>query len=100
MKNNLLDVTCRKLRGAFGYQKMADLPKDKCIEAPPFTHCRVDIPGPFTIRERRSDLKRHCALFTCFASRAVHIEVANAMDADSFIQSEKIYCKTRSCKIH
>ena len=31
-------VTCRKLRGTFGCQKMADLPKDRCIETPPFTH--------------------------------------------------------------
>ena len=31
-------VTCRKLRGAFRHQKMADLPKNRCIEAPLFTH--------------------------------------------------------------
>ena len=51
--------TYRKLRGASGYQKVADLPKDRCIEAPPFTHCGVDMFGPFLIRERRSDLKQH-----------------------------------------
>ena len=51
--------TYRKLRGALGYQKVADLPKDRCIEAPPFTHCGVDMFGPFLIRERRSDLKQH-----------------------------------------
>ena len=42
---------------------------------------------PFVIRKRRSYLKRYCALFTCFASRTVQIEVANAMDTDSFIQA-------------
>ena len=66
---------------------MADLPKDRCIEAPPYTLCGVDIFGPFVIRERRSDLKSYCALFTCFVSRAVYIEVINAMDTDSFIQA-------------
>ena len=80
-------VTCRKLREAFGYQKMAELPKDRRIEGPPFTHCGVDMFGPFVIRERRSDLKQYCDVFTCFASRAVHVEVANAMDTDSFIQA-------------
>ena len=43
--------------------------------------------GPNTIRERRSDLKRYCALFTCFASRAVHSEVTNALDTNSFIEA-------------
>ena len=43
--------------------------------------------GPYTIRERRSDLKRCCALFTCFTSRAVLIEVTNALDTDPFIQA-------------
>ena len=41
--------------------------------------------GPYTIRERRSDLKRCCALFTCFTSRAVLIEVTIELDTDPFI---------------
>ena len=32
-------VTCHKLRRPFRYQKMADLTKDRCIKAPPFTKC-------------------------------------------------------------
>ena len=77
-------VNCHKLRGKFGVQKMADLPKVRCLQVPPFTHWVVDMFGPYTIRERRSDLKRYCALFT---SRAVHIEVTNALDTDSFIHA-------------
>ena len=52
-----------------------------------FTHCGVDMFGPFIIRERRSSRKRYCALFTCFASRAVHIEEICTMEIDSFIQT-------------
>ena len=77
-------VICRKLRGEFGDQKMSDLPKERC-EAASFNHCGLDMFGPFIIRERRSSLKRHCALFTCFASRAVHIKVTCTMETDSFI---------------
>ena len=51
-----------------------------------FTNCGVDMFGLFIIRERRSNLKQYCALFPCFASRAVHIEVTCTMEADSFIQ--------------
>ena len=34
---------------------MADLPKVKCLEVPPFTHSGVDMFGPYTIRERQFD---------------------------------------------
>ena len=62
-------VNCRQLRGKFGVQKMADLPKVRRLEVAPFTHCRVDMFGPCTIRERRSYLKRYCVLFRCFARK-------------------------------
>ena len=41
--------------------------------------------GPHLIKERRSQLKRYGALFTCFSCRAIHIEVTNALDTNSFI---------------
>ena len=88
-------VTCRKLRGKLGDQKMSDLPKERCCEAAPFTHCGVDMFGPFTIRERRSDLKRYFALFTCFAIRAVHIKVTCTMETDSFIQALRRFIARR-----
>ena len=66
---------------------MPDLSKVRCLEVPPFTYCGVDMFGPYTIRERRFDLKRYCALFTYFVNRAVHIEVTNGLDTDSFIQA-------------
>ena len=88
-------VICWKLRGKFGDQKMSDLPKERCCEAAPFTHCGVDMFGPFIIRERKSNLKRYCALFTCFASRAVHIEVTCTMKTDSFIQALRKFMARR-----
>ena len=74
---------------------MSDLPKERCCEAAPFTHCGVDMFGPFIVRERRSNLKRYCALFTCFASRAVHIEVTCTMETDSFIQALRRFMARR-----
>ena len=52
-------VSSSKLCGNFGVQKKADLPKVRCLEVPPYTHCGVDMLGPYTIRQ--SDLKRYCA---------------------------------------
>ena len=80
-------VTCRKLRSRVTEQKMADLPKDRLTEAAPFTYCAVDCFGPFLIKKRRTEVKRYGVLFTCLASRAVHIEVADSLTTDSFICS-------------
>ena len=65
-------VKCRRLRAGAGKQKMADLPKQKLIEASPFTYC-----GPCLIKESQKVLKRYGVLFTCLVSRAIHIETAN-----------------------
>ena len=66
-------VRCRYLRGKLSVQKMASLPVERVTEAPPFTFVGVDLFGPFLIKQRRSELKRYGVMFTCFASRAVHI---------------------------
>ncbi|XP_071965648.1 uncharacterized protein [Antedon mediterranea] len=72
-------VTCRRLRDGLQTQKMADLPKDRLENHPPFTYCAVDIFGPFYIRERRSRLKRYGVVFTCMYSGAIHMESVNTL---------------------
>ena len=64
---------------------MANLPACRLKKAASFTHCGVDIIGPFTVKQRRSTVKRYGAMFPCMASRAVHIEVTFSLDTDSFI---------------
>ena len=78
-------VDCCRLRGRIEEQKMADLLACRFTETAPFTHCGVDIFGPFIVKQRRSEIKRYGAMFTCMASRAVHIEVTFSLDSDSFI---------------
>ena len=66
---------------------MADLPEDRLEPAPPFTYCAVDFFGPWHIKDGRKELKRYGALFTCMASRSIHIETANSLDTDLFINA-------------
>ena len=68
-------------------QKMADLPKSRVEPAPLFTYCGVDSFGPWQVQRGRSVDKRYGALFTCFAGRTVHIEVADPLETDPFIQA-------------
>ena len=57
------------------------------MEVPPFTYCRVDTFGPFIIKQRRSEVKRYGAMFTCMNSRAVYVEVTHSLNTVSFIQA-------------
>ena len=71
-------VTCRRLRRSLEQQKMASLPRDRVEQALPFSYCAVDYFGPFVVKDRRSEVKRYGVLFTCLASRGVHLETANS----------------------
>ena len=88
-------VSCRKLRGSPQEQKMANLPEDRLEPAPPFTFCAVDYFGPWHIKEGRREVKRYGVLFTCLASTAVHLEVANSLSTDSFLNAYRRFVGRR-----
>lgn len=88
-------VCCRWLRGSVQEQRMANLPEDRVQPAPLFSYCAVDYFGPWYVKEGRRQLKRYGVLFTCMASRAVHLEVANSLTADSFINAYRRFVGRR-----
>ena len=88
-------VKCQRLHGAVQEQRMSDLPEDRLESTPPFTYCTVDYFGPFVIKERRKELKRYGALFTFMSSRAIHIEIANSLETDSFINALRRFISRR-----
>ena len=88
-------VQCRRQRRPTEGQKMADLPEDRVESTPPFTYCGMDCFGPFTVKERRKELKRYAVIFTCMSSRAVHIEQLDDMTTDSFINASRCFTAIR-----
>ena len=66
---------------------MANLPESRLKPAPPFTYCVVDYFGPWLVKQRPKEVKRYGSLLTCLASRAVHIEVSDSLDVDSFLHA-------------
>ena len=85
-------IKCKKLRGRQQIQKMADLPKAHLTPAPPFSYVGLDMFGPWLVRTRRTrgvaaNNKRWAVLFTCLATRAIHIELIESMDTSSFINA-------------
>ncbi|XP_078494000.1 uncharacterized protein LOC144749516, partial [Ciona intestinalis] len=79
---------CRLWKAKVGKQMMAPLPPPRITTGnPPFTNTGVDYMGPFPVKSGRNTLKRYGCVFTCMASRAIHIEVAHSLDTSSFIQA-------------
>lgn len=66
---------------------MANLPKTRISCEPPFTYCPVDLFGPFLIKDGGQQLKRYGVIFVCLSSRAIHIETANSLETDTFLNA-------------
>ena len=80
-------------------QKMADLPSVRLTQAPPFTYVGVDFFGLYITeegrKEGRKESQRYGALFTCLVSRAIHIEVYNSLETDSFLNTLRRFIARR-----
>ena len=79
-------VACRRRDAQPCQQREADLPVDRVTpHEPAFTSIGVDYFGPFTVKRGRGREKRYDCMFTCLTTRAVHIETADTMDTDTFL---------------
>ena len=74
---------------------MLSIPSERCEEVPPFTHVGYDCFGPFVVKDGRKEFKRYGVIFSCFGSRAIHIEVVNDLTTDSFINALRCFIAIR-----
>ena len=79
-------MTCKRQDARPCEQQMGDLPPDRVTPGgPAFVSVGVDYFGPIAVKRGLGREKRYGCLFTCLSSRAVHIEVVESLDTDSFI---------------
>ena len=78
-------AVCKRCFAQPRNQKMANLPETRVQPSPPFTQTGLDAFGPFSVKVGRSDVKRWGCIFTCFSTRAIHIEVLASMDTNAFL---------------
>ena len=62
---------------------------------PPFSSTGIDLFRPAMIKQRRARLKRWGALFSCFTTQAIHLEVVEGYDTDNFIASLQRFVNRR-----
>ena len=81
---------CRRRKAMPACQVMAPLPTLRTqMSLRAFSQTSVDYGGPFITKQGRGKarLKRYLCLFTCLATRAVHLELAYSLDTDAFLNA-------------
>ena len=70
-------VTCRRYQGKpFPAPTEADLPEHRVQLTRPFNSVGIDFCGPLFVTAGRNEMKKcYVALFTCSATRALHLEL-------------------------
>ena len=67
---------------------MAPLPVERVTPSPPFTHVGIDFLGPLYIKNAFQEAeKSYVCLFTCCATRAVHLELTRNMTTESCLSN-------------
>lgn len=69
-------------------QIMGNLPADRVRALRPFKICGVDFCGPVNVTLKirgRPPIKMYIAVFVCFTSKAVHLELVSNLSSDAFI---------------
>ena len=91
-------VQCRRWKAKVGEQVMAPLPV--CRVTPgkrPFHSVGIDYMGPLGVKQGRSILKRYACVFTCMATRSIHIEISHSLDSSSFLNAFRRFVCRRGC---
>ena len=91
-------VTCRKVMGKpYTAPNPPPLPKIRLQEAPPFTATGIDFTGALHIKDKTGTLsKAYICLFTCAATRAIHLEVMTSLSEHSFLQALRRFTGRKS----
>lgn len=86
---------CQRTEGGpFKMPKMPPWPKERVMQSIPFEYTGVDYFGPMYVKyynaeetqgESPATKKVWICLFTCFAVRAIHLELAEDMTAEEFL---------------
>lgn len=92
-------ITCFKVKPREFNYIMGSLPKERTSFTRPFTHTGIDYCGPFYIKEKpfrnRGKIKTFVAIFVCFSTKAVHLELASDLSTEAFMSVLKRFFARR-----
>ena len=92
-------IMCRKATAKGSHQLMGQLPAARATPSPPFHTTGVDYAGPFSLKLGRVRkpviVKAYLAIFICFSTKAVHLEVVSDLTTNAFVSSLKRFVSRR-----
>ncbi|XP_036317843.1 uncharacterized protein LOC118732844 [Rhagoletis pomonella] len=91
-------IHCFHYKPKLQTQIMGNLPADRLRALRPFLICGVDFCGPIytTLKIRgRPPVKTYIAVFVCFTSKAVHLELVTDLSSNCFIFALKMFIGRR-----
>ena len=79
-------VVCRRHEGGpYKMPVMSPIPTKRVSASAPFTYVGVDYFGPLFMKVNRQTQKVWVCLYTCLATRAIHLELMNDMTTQQFL---------------
>lgn len=98
-------VKCFRTKPQLIQQSTADLPTSRVTPARPFSISGVDYCGPVFLKSpvrNRSPTKAYIAIFVCFSTRAVHIELVSDLSTPAFLSALRRFVARRGriCELH
>lgn len=73
---------------------MGNLPEDRVQPFRPFENIGVDFGGPFFVKpvmKSKMKTKYYLALFVCFVTKAIHLEMVSDLSLASFLMFVFVY---------
>jgi hypothetical protein len=93
-------VKCNRANPKPISQKMGDLPKERLQPSRPFSTSGVDYAGPYLIKSSKlrnaKMVKSYIALFVCFSTKAVHLELVGDLTTESFLAAFKRFTSRKA----
>ena len=86
-------ITCRKHYAKLVKQQMGQLPESRATPSLPFEKVGIDLAGPLHVKLGR--VRKHVivityvAVFVCFSTRAVHLELVTGLIMEAFLAALK-----------
>lgn len=92
-------IPCARYRQNRAQQIIGQLPPERVTPSRPFLNTGVDYAGPLQIKNWRGrnsrTYKAYIALFVCFSTSAIHIELVTDYTTDAFIAAYKRFVSRR-----
>lgn len=92
-------VTCFRYASRSSTQIMGDLPRSRIVPSRPFLHTGIDYAGPIHIRTSKGrghkSYKGYIAVFVCFATKAVHLELVTDQTTEAFVTAYRRFTSRR-----